>query len=131
MTAKYAGDERHGPAAASVRPIHLTTTEVDCGRTAHPGVATTCTATVHDNEGEREPKDTVQFTSSPVGQFSSPECKLRGSAAAGTAFCSVTFTPAAETTVTITAAYGGDTEGSVGPSHAPSEGSTELEVQPH
>ncbi len=133
LTARYAGNEDHGPAAASLRPIHLTTTEVDCGGTAVLGTVTTCIATVRDNEGDREPKGVVQFTGSAVGEFSSPECKLKGSVGlpAGTTSCSVTFKPLAETTIAITATYGGDTEGSVGPSHAPSVGSIKLEVRPH
>jgi Bacterial Ig-like domain (group 3) len=84
-------------------------TTVSCSPgTVAVGRATTCAATVSDGTGAT-PTGTVSFATSGAGSFGpAANCLLTGIEASS--HCSVTFTPthAASATVTITAAYSGD-----------------------
>jgi hypothetical protein len=86
---------------------HATTSTVTC--TPNPlgvNLSSTCTATVTDVNVSQTavPVGTVNFTASGAGSFSLTSCTL--SAAGGfSASCSVTYTPTATGTQTITAAY--------------------------
>jgi virginiamycin B lyase len=88
----------------AVDPFPLgTTTSVSCTPTSVAiGQSTTCTATVTDTGGSISPTGTVSF-SSPQGSFGSGgSCDLAASAPSQ-ASCSVTYTPSAEGTQTVTA----------------------------
>jgi hypothetical protein len=88
---------------------------------------TKCTATVADTEAgtPSTPTETVSFSSSGEGKFSSPGCPLTEVAGPEhAARCSVEYTPSATGggTASIVAKYGGDVE------HEKSEGTTTLSV---
>jgi hypothetical protein len=111
ITADYAGDPDHdassgdGVVAATERS---SATALDCSpASVVVGAASTCTATVSDDDtgGGTTPTGTVDFSSDGSGSFDSTECTLDG---AGT--CSVTYTPdlGSEGTHTLTAGYSGD-----------------------
>jgi hypothetical protein len=124
ITAVYAGDGTHAESEGaqegpvSSRATHLA---VGCGSGLLAGNATTCTATVADEEeGVRSaPAGTVTFSSSdPQGTFGPPNtCKLKPTAEEGKSACAVQYTPAKHGSTDITAKYGGDE------AHAESTGS--------
>ena len=123
ITATYGGDSVHAGSSgtttvtATLRP---TSTSVSCNPSSFQlGLSTTCIATVTDGAGAgaTTPAGMVAFTSNGAGTFSSPSCTLNASGQ-----CSVTYTPGATGTQTITATYGGDSV------HAGSSGSTALTV---
>jgi hypothetical protein len=62
------------------------------------GTPTSCRATV---TGSPTPTGKVTWSSSPLGKFSSPSCKLKNGA------CSVVYTPSSSGSTTITAKYTG------------------------
>lgn len=101
-----------------------TTTAVSCSpNPVTVGSPTSCKATVTDtaSSGATTPTGTVTFSSNGSGAFGSGgTCTLSGSG--NTASCTVTYTPSASGTQTITAAYGGDS------GHLPSSGTTQLQV---
>ncbi len=127
ITASYPGDGNYVKSSGS-SPLTVTTrtttTTVECNpASVATGVASTCTATVTDtNAGTvSTPTGTVGFSSNGAGTFSATNCAL-AAGATGTASCSVTYTPSATGTQTITGAYGGDT------SHASSTNGAALTV---
>src|SRR5439155_398657 len=89
------------------------------------GSPTSCTATVTDTGPGTAitPTGTVSFASSGAGTFGSSSCGLSGSGNSAT--CSVTYTPSAVGTHTITASYSGDT------THAMSSGTTVVTALTH
>jgi predicted outer membrane repeat protein len=100
-------------------PTDETTTTINCGDdnpTVTYGSSIVCVATVSRNSGFHTPGGLVEWTTDGVGSFSTNPCTLSGTA--GSATCSVTYTPSAVGTGThlITATYGGDSIfiGSVG-----------------
>jgi hypothetical protein len=104
-------------------PPFSTSTAVSCSPNAVAVDApTTCTATVTDTEAgtTNTPTGTVRFSSSGAGSFGSDQCSLSGSGVS--ARCSVTYTPSAVGSQTITAGYAGDA------AHTPSSGSRSLGV---
>jgi Big-like domain-containing protein/beta-propeller repeat-containing protein len=122
ITAVYSGDTAHSTSSGTT-PLTVitrsTSTTVSCvPSTVSVGNATTCTATVKDTDTgiSSTPTGTVSFASSGLGTFSGSPCTL----VAGQ--CSVTYTPSAVGTHTITATYSGDG------SHSPSSGSTTVTV---
>jgi hypothetical protein len=128
ISASYPGDGNYVKSLGS-SPLTVTTrtttTTVECNpASVATGVASTCTATVTDtNAGTvSTPTGTVGFSSNGAGSFSATSCTLAAGATAGTASCSVTYTPSATGTQTITGAYGGDT------THASSTNGTALTV---
>ena len=130
ITASYPGDGNYVKSSGSSSPLTVTTrtttTKMECSpASVATGVASTCTATVTDtNAGTvTTPTGTVGFSSNGAGSFSpATSCTLVASATTGIASCSVTYTPSAVGTQTITGAYGGDT------THASSSGGTSLSV---
>ena len=128
ITASYPGDGNYVKSSGS-GPLTVTTrttsTTVECNpASVATGVASSCTATVVDtNAGTvSTPTGTVGFSSNGSGSFSANSCTLAASSTTGTASCTVTYTPSATGTQTITGAYGGDT------THASSSNSTSLSV---
>jgi hypothetical protein len=102
-----------------------TTASVACNPTTVPvGTATSCTATITDNDSGTTvtPAGTVSFTSSGTGSFSPASCTLTGTGA--TASCSSSYTPSAvgSGTHSVTGSYGGDT------AHGTSSGNTNVTV---
>jgi hypothetical protein len=95
-----------------------TTTAVSCvPASVMSGSATTCTGTV--SAAAEFISGTIAFGSSAAGAFSpAPSCMVSGLFPQEE--CSVTFTPSAAGTHSITATYGG------GPSHEGSQGATDL-----
>src|SRR5437667_4347297 len=135
ITASYSGDTTHATSSGTfdVTVIkHGTTTDVSCTpATAPVGSATSCTATVTDPApvSASAPTGTVRFTSCG-GTLSSSRCPPRRSSdllsgSGNTATCSVTYTPSAVATHTITASYSGDT------THAMSSGTTVVTALTH
>ncbi len=129
ITASYPGDGNYVKSSGS-SPLTVTTrttaTTVECNpASVATGVPSTCTATVSDtNAGTvSTPTGTVGFSSNGAGSFSpATSCTLAASGTTGVASCSVTYTPSATGTQTITGAYGGDT------THASSTNGTSLSV---
>ncbi|HXB65228.1 MAG TPA: Ig-like domain repeat protein, partial [Solirubrobacteraceae bacterium] len=128
ITASYPGDGNYVKSSGS-SPLTVTTrttsTTLECNPTSvASGIASTCTATITDtNAGTAStPTGTVGFSSNGAGSFSTTNCTLAASATPGTASCSVTYTPSATGTQTITGSYGGDA------THALSSNGTSLTV---
>jgi large repetitive protein len=128
ITASYPGDGNYLKSSGS-SPLTVTTrttaTTVECSPASVPtGVGSSCTATVTDtNAGTvSTPTGSVGFSSNGAGSFSATSCTLAASATTGTASCSVTYTPSATGSQTITGAYGGD------PTHGSSSNGTLLTV---
>jgi hypothetical protein len=128
IIASYPGDGNYLKSSGS-GPLTVTTrttaTTVECSpASVATGVGSSCTATVTDtNAGTvSTPTGTVGFSSNGAGSFSATSCTLAAGATTGTASCSVTYTPSATGTQTITGAYGGDT------THASSTNGTSLSV---
>jgi large repetitive protein len=96
-------------------PPFSTSTAVTCGAVGQPantvavGQPATCTATVTDTEAgiTSTPTGTVNFESNGAGSFGHDECTL-GQTSPGVARCSVTYTPSATGSQTISAFYDGD-----------------------
>jgi hypothetical protein len=122
VSAAYGGDADHassnGSAALSAAP-RSTSTGVGCEPLSVPVNATaTCTAVVSDTSAGTAgtPTGTVTWQSSSWGRFGAstdgfsagppPTCVL--SVSAGSASCSVTYTPTAAGLYAISAAYSGD-----------------------
>lgn len=122
ITAAYQGDTLHFGnnrtfSLTVTAPVsHTTTTSVSCSpNPALTGVATSCTATVTDTNGAPTiPTGTVSFTS---GATAIGSCTL----SSGT--CSLSYTPSADGTFTITATYNADS------THSTSSGTTSLVVK--
>jgi hypothetical protein len=118
---QYLGDAGHmGSGANDAVSVgrRNSATSVNCGA-AVAGSATTCTATVSDADTgtASTPAGSVAFTA-PGGSFSPGSCNLAGGA------CSVSFTPVAAGTSTVTATYGS------GPRHLGSAGNRAVGVAP-
>jgi fibronectin-binding autotransporter adhesin len=99
--------------ASSVPVVDPTATVVGCSPSSvAAGSAATCTGTVKDSasSGASTPTGTVAFVSAPTtGSFgTSGRCTLVATSTAGTASCSVTFTPSAAGGYTIAGSYGAD-----------------------
>src|SRR3989454_3121833 len=126
VSATYGGDSIHSGSGPTSFPITVnpraTSTSVSCvSSTTVVGNATSCTATVADiSPGTATtPTGTVSWTSSgAAGTFSAPSCTL----SAGK--CTVTFTPSATGTSTVTGTYNPDAI------HATSQGSATVTVNP-
>src|SRR2546422_75997 len=106
---------------------HATATTVSCSPSSvQVGSQTTCTATVTDtsSSGATAPTGTVGFTSNSTGTFSptSATCTLASGPPAGTASCSVSYTPTVAGHHLITGSYTGDS------THSGSTGSFKLAV---
>jgi large repetitive protein len=121
ITGSYGGDAKHSGSSGTDAVTVVkrsTSTSVSCTPSTVPvDDTTTCTATVTDTSGgtKSTPSGTVSWSSDEAGGFSAASCTLD---ADGT--CSVTYTPRAVGTHTITAGYGGDAE------HTGSTGSDEV-----
>jgi hypothetical protein len=92
-------------------PTDETTTTINCGDdnpTVTYGSSIVCVATVSRNSGFHTPGGLVEWTTDGDGSFTTNPCTLSGTA--GSATCSVTYTPSAVGTGThlITATYNGD-----------------------
>src|SRR3989441_723865 len=126
VSATYGGDSIHSGSGPTSFPITVnpraTSTSVSCvSSTTVVGNATSCTATVADTSPgtATTPTGTVSWTSSgAAGTFSAPSCTL----SAGK--CTVTFTPSATGTSTVTGTYNPDAI------HATSQGSATVTVNP-
>jgi hypothetical protein len=110
LTATYAGGPRHGgsSAGATVRIAKRSTSAtLSCGSPVLVGSASTCTATVTDTDSgtKTTPGGSVAWSGVASG-LSATSCTLSGSGAQ--ASCSVTYTPSAAGTSTLTADYAGD-----------------------
>jgi hypothetical protein len=123
LTADYPGDATHVGGAASTNvtgTLRQISTSVRCDSSVVVGSPATCTATVTDIDGgtSSTPSGTVGWSAGGQGAFSATSCTLAGAGAA--ASCSVTFTPSASGTPTVTASYGGDQR------HTSGIGSTQI-----
>ncbi len=128
ITASYPGGGNYVKSSGS-SPLTVTTrtttTKVECNpASVATGVATSCTATVTDtNAGTvSTPTGTVSFSSNGVGAFSPTTTCTLVTVSTGIASCTVSYTPSATGTQTITGNYGGDA------SHASSSKGTSLSV---
>ena len=114
ITASYPGNATTFAASSGSETLTVSqrtsTTAVSCVPQApNTNGSTACTATVTDNDpttpGTVTPTGTVSFTSDdPNGTFDSTTCPLVA-AGAGTASCTVNYTPTAAGSPTITASY--------------------------
>src|SRR5205809_406244 len=130
ITGNYAGDSTHTTSsgtfllAVTPAPPHTTTTTVDCTPSSvADNSASTCTATVTDtNASPTTPTGTVTFTTNSTGTFNpaAGTCTLAAGATAGTATCSVSYTPTVVGHHLITGNYPGDS------THTSSSGSFNL-----
>jgi len=121
LVGTYGGDLTHvGSASAAfvitVNP-HATSTSVSCASPVVVGQGSTCTVTVTDTPPSGvpliAPTGAVSFSSTGSGTFTGTPagtCSLAAGSIAGTATCSVTYTPSAIGTGihTITGTYPGD-----------------------
>src|SRR5438552_4023357 len=135
ITGTYSGDSGHSASngafnlVATAPPPHPTSTTIQC---APPSVMvstpSTCTATVTDTAvtGPTTPSGSVSFTTNSTGTFNpiSASCTLTAGATAGTASCSVTYTPTVAGHHLITGTYQGDS------THAVSQGTFLLAATP-
>jgi hypothetical protein len=107
---------------------HPTATSVACSPSSFTELSPTgCTVTVTDTfSTPTTPTGTVSFTTNSTGTFgpTSTTCGLTAGGAAGTASCSVSYTPTVAGFHLITGDYGGDA------THDSSSGSTTLNVAP-
>jgi streptogramin lyase len=130
ITAAYTGDGAHagsvGSTALSVIGVQGTSTSAVCSPgTITVGQATTCTATVTGASGVGPPTGSVAFaTVSPGTYAAGSDCTLQNALVAAT--CSVTFTPTADrsTTITFAVTYSGD------PTHSVSSAPTAVAFPP-
>jgi uncharacterized membrane protein YgcG len=103
-----------------------TATGVSCAPASlAPGTATSCTFTVADETpgASQTPTGTVTATSSEAGAWSpAASCTLVVGATPGRAACSLSYTPSAAGSPTLTGTYSGDGE------HGSSHGSTSITV---
>ncbi len=135
ITGNYAGDSTHVASSGSFKlgvtavPLHTTTTSVQCAPpSVQAGVPTDCTTTVTDTAatGPTTPSGSVSFTTNSTGTFNpiSASCTLIAGATAGTASCSVTYTPTVAGHHLISGNYQGDS------THAVSQGTFLLAATP-
>jgi hypothetical protein len=113
IMAQFGGDDKHagnlfsfGTTFVSVIVPRSTSTSVSCSPDpVAVDAPTTCTATVTDTDAgtASTPTGTVKFGSNRAGSFSDDQCGLNGTSAS--AGCSVTYTPGAKGSPTITAGY--------------------------
>ena len=132
ITGSYGGDSTHSSSQGSfvlavTAPPHSTTTTLTCSPgTVQVGTPSTCTATVTDIDASpTTPTGTVSFTTNSTGTFTpSTSCTLAAGPTAGTASCSVTYTPDATAVGhhLITGSYSGDS------THTSSSGSFNLDA---
>jgi hypothetical protein len=120
ITADYLGDSSHSASSSSTTlgvAGHPTSTALGCVNAAGQlGVPITCTVTVSDSSGVT-PTGTVSFSATLAGAFApAAGCTLAGTATAGQAACSISFTPTALGNATINAAFAA--EGVLAPSGA-------------
>ncbi|WP_249012070.1 Ig-like domain repeat protein [Conexibacter sp. DBS9H8] len=126
ITAAYVGDSSHAASSSTTTVTvsgHPSTAALSCANpSGQLGVPITCTVTVSDSAGVT-PAGTVTFASTLAGSFApAGGCGLTGTATAGQAACSVTFTPTALGNGTISAAYPGESV------LAPSRAATTISV---
>jgi hypothetical protein len=125
ISAGYGGDATYDQSSGreAVTVVRATSTGVSCSPgTVAVGQATRCTVTVTDPVGGpgSTPSGRVMFARTGGGEFNAPECTLLGAGRSAT--CSVTYTPSATGSQTITADYRGDA------GHADSSGSETVTV---
>jgi len=128
ISASYPGDGNYvkssggSPLTVTTR---TTTTTIECNpASVASGVSSSCKATVTDtNAGTvSTPTGTVGFSSNGAGAFSPAASCTLAAVSTGIASCTVTYTPSAKGTQTITGGYAGDA------THAISSGETPLTV---
>ena len=114
ISATYGGDKLHAGSEglfALAFATDPTSTTVSCApSTLVGGQSTTCSATVTDTNimTPTTPTGTVSFTATGgTGSFTGSPCTIAGSTA-GSASCSVTYTPMSGACSLITGSYGGD-----------------------
>src|SRR5438046_2559566 len=109
ITGNYAGDSTHLTSSGSFNlaatsapppPPHPTSTTIQClPAPVQVSIATSCTATVTDTSatGATTPSGSVSFTTNSTGTFNptSASCTLVAGTIAGTATCSVSYSPGA------------------------------------
>jgi Fibronectin type III domain len=121
-----AGSGANGSITITYTPPDRTSTAVSCspGRIVLNQSSMTCTATVTDTEttDPSTPTGTASLNSNGSGNFHGSPCTLSGTGTS--AQCSVSYTPSAVGSPTITASYGGDTH------HTGSSGSQKVTVTP-
>jgi Ca2+-binding RTX toxin-like protein len=127
ITAGYGGDPTHAASTGNETLTvqhRSTSTSVNCSPGTVPlATPSICTATVTDTSAgtASTPTGTVSLASSGAGSFSGSPCTL-SETGSGVAGCSVTYTPSATGSQTITADYGGDA------THDSSSGSQRVTV---
>ncbi len=120
MTATYGGDTFHSVSSGTSRLTvtqRTTSTTVSCTSPVVINQGSACTATVTDTSPgtTSTPTGTVSFSSTgATGTFSPTSCTLSSGS------CSVTFTPSASGSTTVTGSYGGDSN------HGTSSGTTSI-----
>src|SRR5882762_5557381 len=134
LTGSYGGDSTHSSGqgtfllASTPTPPHTTATSVTCTPgSVTSGAPTSCAATVTDTSSSpTTPSGSVSFASNSTGTFTpiSASCTLSAAGTAGTASCSVGYTPGSTAVGhhLITGTYGGDS------GHSTSNGSFNLPV---
>src|SRR5439155_1602583 len=138
ITGNYAGDSTHLTSSGSFNlaatsapppPPHPTSTTIQCSPApVQVSIPTSCAATVTDTSatGATTPSGSVSFTTNSTGTFNptSASCTLAAGTIAGTATCSVSYSPGASAVGhhLITGAYGSDS------THASSSGAFNLLV---
>ena len=125
VTATYGGDQRHASGIGSTQitgTARSTSMTVTCDTPVLVGSGSACTATVRDTDSGAAvtPVGQVGWSTGGAGAFSAQTCTLSGSAAVAT--CSVTYTPSAVATHSVTAAYGGSQQ------HGSSSGASQIIV---
>ena len=117
ISGSYGGDSTHAasttttPFTLTVTP-RITSTSIGCSPTSVVvNQATSCTATVSDTSPGNviTPTGSVSFTANATGTFTpATSCSLAASGTAGTARCSLTYTPGVTGHHLITGSYAGD-----------------------
>src|SRR6266702_3971233 len=129
VTGNYAGDSAHttssGIIAINISQASSMTTVWCTPAVLKAGSSTTCTATVVPSCSAScpVPTGTAAFASNGAGIFSSTTCTLISGSSSSS--CSVTFTPSAAGTDTITASYSGN------PTYLGSSGTTSIKIRGH
>lgn len=127
ITATYPGDSEHAASSGSATPAitkRATATTVACAPAVMVGQVAECTATVADKAAgtQSAPEGEVRFSAGTEGSFpNGRSCELKAPVGAKST-CSVSYLPASAGSVTVEAAYDGDSI------HNESEGSGSVAV---
>src|SRR5205807_407409 len=134
ITGSYSSDATHSTSqgtfnlAATPAALHSTSTTVTCSPASlNVNIQTSCMVTVSDTSSSpTTPSGPVSFTTNSTGAFSptAATCNLAAGTTAGTASCSVGYTPTVAGHHLVTASYPGDS------THSLSSGSFKLAVSP-